>query len=319
MAEVVKKTVLITGGLGFLGGGLAKYLKSNGYKVIIGSSRPKAYLPLELKNCELVYTNYKNTDTLINACSNIESIVHLAALNADKSNNNPKLAKKINTIGTYNLIQASITKDVKYFLYFSTAHVYGTYLTGQIEENTTLKQSYPYGETHKLAEDFLIKSINNKMINGSIFRLSNAFGVPTNIEADCWMLFINDACRQAVLKKSIVIHSKPETKRDFISLSNVYEITEYFLSNQTIDKSPIFNVGSGVTLTLFQVAKIIANRCKIVFGFKPKIVFSENIIKSDLIFKYKVDKLNKKMGYRTNNNFNATIDDLLKFCKKQFH
>lgn len=316
---MVKKTILITGGLGFLGGGLAKYLNSFGYKVIIGSSRQNASLPLELKNCELVYTNYENTNTLVNACSNIESVVHLAALNAAKSNKNPTLAKQINSIGTYNLIHASVKREVKYFLYFSTAHVYGKHLIGTIEENTTLKESHPYGKTHKLAEDFLTKSINNKMINGSIFRLSNAFGAPTNIEADCWMLFINDACRQAVLNKSIVIHSNSKTKRDFISLRNVYEITEYFLRNHSCDKNPVFNVGSGLTLTLFQVAKIIANRCKVVLGFNPKIILSKEKIMSELSFKYNVSKLKKKMGYISNNNFNATIDELLQFCNKQFH
>ena len=48
---MVTKTVLITGGLGCLGGRLSKYLMDAGYQVVIGSSRQDAKLPNELENC----------------------------------------------------------------------------------------------------------------------------------------------------------------------------------------------------------------------------------------------------------------------------
>jgi UDP-glucose 4-epimerase len=312
------KTVLITGGLGCLGGGLSKYLMDKSYQVIIGSSREGAKLPNELKNCSLVYTDFDDIDTLADVCHGVDSVIHLATVNTQQSQDNPQLAIKVNGIGTHNLIQASIKSKVKYFLYFSTAHIYGSPLTGEIGENTIPKPSHPYAITHRLAEDFLLESISSQNIKGSVLRLSNSIGLPLIKEANCWMLFINDACKKSVVDRRIVIHSNPNSERDFISMNAVFEITEYFLSNHTTADYPIFNVGSGVSHTLLQVAEMIADRCEELFGFCPKIVFSENDTAKNLKLEYKVNKLTTEMGHKTNNNLSPSIDEVLRFCNVEF-
>ncbi len=315
---MVTKTVLITGGLGCLGGRLGEYLMEAGYQVVIGSSRQDAKLPNELENCSLVYTDFDDIDTLADICHEVDCVIHLATVNAQQSQDDPKLAIKVNGIGTYNLIQASVKSSVKYFLYFSTAHIYGSPLAGEINENTLPKPVHPYAITHRLAEDFLLESISKQDIKGSVVRLSNSIGLPLIKEANCWMLFINDVCKQAVVDQRIVIHSNPDSERDFIPMNVVCEITEYFLSNHTTANYPIFNVGSGISYTLLQIAKMIANRCEELFGFCPKIVYSENNISQNLKLKYKVNKLTMEMRYITNNNLNPSIDEVLRFCNAEF-
>ena len=95
MEDVAIKTVLITGGLGCLGGGLGKYLMNAGYQVVIGSSRQDAELPNELKNCSLVYTDFDNVNTLSNACREVDCVIHLATINSQQSQNDPKLAMEV--------------------------------------------------------------------------------------------------------------------------------------------------------------------------------------------------------------------------------
>ena len=319
MEEMARITVLITGGLGCIGGELSKYLINAGYQVVIGSSRQDAKLPNELKNCLLVYTDYDDTSTLDNACRKVDCVIHLATINAQQSQDDPKLAIKINGIGTHNLIMSSIKSNVKHFLYFSTAHIYGSPLVGEIDENTLPKPLHPYAITHRLAEDFLLESINKARIKGNVIRLSNSIGLPLVKEADCWMLFINDACKQAVIDRCIVIRSNPNIERDFIPMSAVCKITDYFLSHYTVDNYPVFNVGSGISYTLLQIAEIIANRCEIFFGFCPKITCSENNSSQNLKLSYKVNKLAMEMGYATNNNLNPSIDEVLRFCNTEFN
>ena len=275
---MVKNTILITGGLGCLGGELSKYLVDLGYQVFIGSSRSHAKLPDELENCSLVYTDFDKLDTLVDACSKVDCVIHLATLNAQQSQADPQLAVKVNGIGTLNLIQASIANNIKYFLYFSTAHIYGTPLIGEIDENTLPKPLHPYAITHRLAEDFLLKSINSKDINGCVIRLSNSVGLPLIKEANCWMLFINDACKQAVVSRRIIIRSNINSERDFIPITTVCKITEYFVSEYITDDYPVFNVGSGISYNLLQIAKMIVNRCEELFRFSPEIIFSGNSV-----------------------------------------
>ena len=313
------KTVLITGGLGCLGGGLARYLIDAGYRVIIGSSRLDAQLPNKLKQCSLIYTNYDDIETLNKACSNVGYIIHLASVNAQQSEKHPELAKKVNSIGTANLIRAGIKNKVGYFLYFSTAHVYGNPLMGEIDESTRPSPSHPYALTHKFAEDFLLNAISDGLINGNIFRLSNSIGLPLVTEANCWMLFVNDVCKQVITDRSITINSNPNNERDFIPMSSVYEITEYFLATRITASQPVFNVGSGTSYTLLQVAEIIASRCKALFGYSPQIVCTEKSLAKSLKLTYKVDKLTAEMKYITNNDLKPAIDEILKFCQAELH
>jgi UDP-glucose 4-epimerase len=319
LEAVVGGTVLITGGLGCLGGKLSKYLINAGYQVVIGSSRQDAKLPSELKNCSLVYTDFNDINTLIDACCDIDSVIHLATVNAQQSQEDPELAIEVNGIGTHNLIQASIKTGIEYLLYFSTAHIYGSPLVGEIDESILPKPLHPYAITHRLAEDFVLESINNASIKGSVVRLSNSIGLPLIKEANCWMLFVNDVCKQAIVDRRIVIHSNPNSERDFIPMNAVCEIAEYFLSSHTTADYPIFNVGSGFSYTLLQIAEMIADRCEELFGFCPKIVCSENNSSQNLKLSYKVNKLAMEMGYVTNNNLNPSIDEVLRFCNAEFN
>jgi UDP-glucose 4-epimerase len=311
---MVIRTVLITGGLGCLGGTLAKYLMSTGYEVIIGSSRKNAKLPNELKNCSLAYIDYDDVKSISKACYEVDSVIHLATTNAKKSQDNPQLAIKVNGIGSCNLIQSCVNSGVRYFLYFSTAHVYGSPLVGRINESNNPKPMHPYAITHRLAEDILLESIDKGKIKGSIFRLSNSVGLPLITDADCWMLFVNDACNQAVVDQRITIHSNPNIERDFIPLDSVCKATEFFLSSNTNSEYPVFNVGSGISYTLLQIAEMIADRCEKIFGFYPKIRFNDDTFLQNTKLEYKVDKLNSVMGHEMNHNLEHSIDEVLRFC-----
>ena len=315
---MVRRTVLITGGLGYLGGNLSNYLKNLGYQVVIGTSRGDATLPRQLKNCPLIHIDLKKIKNLTDACSNVDFVVHLASLNAMQSEEDYEVAIKINGIGTYNLIQASIKNNIKYFLYFSTAHVYRSPLTGKIDEHTLPKPNHSYAISHRLAEDFLLEAIQNKDIKGNVLRLSNSIGLPITKEVNCWMLFINDACKQAIVNKQIVINSNPYSKRDFISIDAVCEITENFLLNQTTSNYPIYNVGSGISISLLSVAEKIVDRCEKLFGFSPKINYSKNYSHINIKLDYKIDKLKNEFDYVAISNINSSIDKILKFCMVEF-
>lgn len=300
-----------------MGGGLTWHLINAGYRVIIGSSRLDAQLPDKLKQCSLIYTNFDDIETLNKACSEADFIIHLATVNAQQSEKDPELANRVNSIGTANLIQASIKNKAGYFLYFSTAHVYGSPLEGQIDEGSELEPLHPYALTHKLAEDFLLNAVNDGVINGNIIRLSNSIGLPLVAEANCWMLFINDVCKQAITDRRITIHSNPNDERDFIPMDSVYEIVEYFLSNRITANQPVFNVGSGTSYTLLQVAEIIASRCEALFGYSPQIAYTKKNATKSLKLTYKVDKLIMEMKYITNNDLKPAIDEILKFCQAE--
>ena len=315
---MVKKSVLVTGGLGCFGGGLCSYLQDLNFHVIIGTSRINATLPEKLKKCELAYTDFNSAEQLLEVCLGVDFIIHLATVNAQQSLNNPKLAIEVNGIGTYNLIEASINSKVKYFLYFSTAHIYGAPLSGLIDENTLPKPSHPYSIAHRLAEDLLLDSVNNNKINGGIIRLSNSIGLPLVREANCWMLFVNDACKQAIIKRCIKINSDPSTERDFIPMNSVFEIVESFLSKRPCSNFPVYNVGGGRSYSLLEITELIAQCCQDLFNFKPELICMKKnkIIGSSL--DYSITKLKNEMEFDLSNDLIPSIKEILIYCQSEF-
>ena len=176
--------ILVTGGLGFLGGRICQELINKGNKVRIGSSRSNIQIPNELRNCSVFKIDLHNPDSLRLACEGVDTIIHLAALNSQDSKLNPQQALLTNGMGTLNLLSAAIKCGVENFLYFSTVHVYGCLNESVIDESLLTKPTHHYSITHKLAEDYVLEANKNSNISTSVFRLSNVIGAPLNKEAN---------------------------------------------------------------------------------------------------------------------------------------
>jgi UDP-glucose 4-epimerase len=316
--------VLITGGLGYLGGRISDYLQKSNYQVRIATSRDEVDVPEELSGCEVVKINLLDSKSLESACDGVTAIIHLSAMNAQSCVRDPNQALLVNGLGTLNLLDAAIKKRVKKILYFSTAHIYASPLKGKIDERTLPKPIHPYSITHRLAEDYVIEANENNQIQGVVFRLSNAVGLPVNKNADCWSLVVNDLCRQIVTRNSMVIHSSGSVQRDFVSITDVCRAGLFFLQNN--DKSlagEIFNITNGASITLKELSKLLASRSNIVLDIKPEVNFKNESGKSnsEKLYSEKLIISNEKIkekGFDISPNIHQELDNLICRCQAWF-
>ena len=309
--------VLISGGLGYLGGRIAKYLLDSGFQVRIGSSQSHPDVPSDLLSCEIVMCDLSDKRSLENACKNVSSIIHLASLNAQECDHDPEAALLINGLGTLNLLNAAKKMGVTKFVYFSTAHVYGSPLQGIIDENSTPRPIHDYAITHRLAEDYVLQANSNKDITGSILRLTNSVGSPLNSKANCWMLVVNDLCKQTVLNQSMELHSDELVQRDFIPISTVCSTVVDVLTSDVLD-GEIANVSSGVVLTLRELTNLIADRSEVVLGFRPNINFKRLPKGKPLESLFILNSKLKSSGCIIDTDLSYEIDQLLLNCNQWF-
>ena len=102
------KTTLIIGGLGYLGGRIAQsLLATNKYKVIIGTRKNQEDLPKQLAGCDVVLVDLLEKNSIQKSLKDVDIIIHLAAMNANESANNPNNALLVNGLGTLNLLNAA--------------------------------------------------------------------------------------------------------------------------------------------------------------------------------------------------------------------
>ena len=308
--------VLVTGGFGYLGGRIAQSLSSKGYKIILGS-RKKQDSPSWLPKAEPVQIEWNNVENLRAICGGVDVIVHTAGMNSQECFSEPVGAFEFNGIATARLVNASIETEVSKFIYLSTAHVYCSPLIGEITEDSRLLNNHPYATSHSKGEDALLfPSQTTKNFKGFVLRLSNGVGAPAHRNANCWMLAVNDFCRQAIENGKIEINSPKGVERDFFPIAILCSAINSIVSNEDLDEG-IINVSSSKTKSLKEIIEIITKRTEKLFGFKPEIVFkNKDLISSKVNLKISNNKLRKIV--KIEDSLELEIDQLLLRCKEWF-
>lgn len=313
-------SVLITGGFGYVGGRIVRHLAGRSdIRICIGGRQREVVPPSWLAGGSMASLDMMSYDSLLKACSGIETIVHLAALNEIDSILDPEKALLVNGLGTLKLLQAAKEAGVSRFIYFSTAHVYGAPLAGHISEKSLPRPVHPYAITHHIAEDFVLAAHDRKELTGIVLRLSNSFGAPADATVNRWSLLINDLCRQAATSGVLTLQSSGLQRRDFIALEDVARSTEHFLFlAPALCGDGLFNLGGESPYKIIEIAERVAKRCQVVLGYTPEVCRPEPLpdeVSADL--KYCIDKL-KSTGFTLTGNMDGEIDATLLLCKKAF-
>lgn len=311
--------ILITGGFGFIGGRLGQYLQQNGHQVILGSR--KASCPPEwLPHAEVAQIDWCDSRALELSCNGVDIVIQAAGMNAQDCATDPVAALAFNGVATARLVAAANRAGVQRFIYLSTAHVYGSPLVGTITEVTCPRNLHPYATSH-LAGEHAVLSVNQRgQIEGIVLRLSNAFGAPVHKDVNCWMLLVNDLCKQAVQTRKLVLQTSGLQQRDFIGITEVCRVTEHLaVGNGSSTQPSIFNVGSGVSQSVFAMAQSIQQRCAQVLGFEPVLQRVQGeTVEPPRMLSYRVDNLTA-LGIKPDFLENlAEIDSLLRFCQPTF-
>jgi len=311
--------VLITGGFGYLGGRVAQFLASNdSYKIYLGSrSRKKSatWLP----HANVVQTAWKSHAELVENCSGSDAVIHFAGMNAEDCLASPVDALEFNGLATARLIDAATQAGVKRFIYLSTGHVYGSPLSGIITEETCPMSLHPYASSHRAGEDVVRESFSRGDIEGIVIRLSNSFGAPAHKDVNCWMLLVNDLCRQAIEMRRMQLHSSGLQRRDFITLSDVCRSIAHLLKLPAIQLGDgLFNVGGEWSPTILEFAGIIRDRASQKLGVEVELSsFPAKDSEAASSFDYRIDKL-RGTGFELRGQPQVEVDTLLDFCMTEF-
>jgi len=309
--------ILITGAFGYLGGRISSFYSSiPEYEITLASSRV-VKIPNPSRNLKVIRINWNDKQSIHNACKNIDVIIHTLGMNAQDCILNPEEALKVNGIFSEKLVESAILNNVKKVIYFSTAHVYDNPLKGILTEAIIPKNNHPYSTSNLAGEKAIIQAHSSGKVQGIVLRLSNCIGAPTSKNTNCWMLLVNDLCKQIIENHKMKINSNYHQLRNFISINDVCGIVKLFTElNFRRNENTIFNVGNK-TISIINMAEIIQKRCRVILGFLPELETNGQNSTQVENFEYKIDKL-KSIGFNTFTSYEREIDDLLIFCKNNF-
>jgi len=300
----------VTGGAGFIGRYCVKSFLEKNYEVTIfdnfSNSSEDMISDLLDDGAKLVKGDITVQEQVSNAILGHDVVIHLAAKNSvEDSIKFPKETLMTNVDGTVNVLNACVKHDVKNIVVASSAAVYGKTQNMPISENQKTNPSSPYGES-KLKMEQLIQDFSKKNnLNTIVLRIFNVYGIGQSPEyAGVITKFLEKISKTDPLE----IFGDGLQTRDFVSIHDVVESIFCAISKIEGKKGTIFNIGSGKSVSINELAKhmiSISNK-----NLDIKHVEEKNEIKfsnADISLAKKVLNYNPKIEFKNG------INDLMKF------
>ena len=174
----MNKTILVTGGAGYIGSHTAFELQKRGYRVVILDNLSTGHR-WAIRADEFIEGDIRDKALLTQIFERIpvDAVVHFAAKSiVSESVLNPLDYYDNNVVGAQRLIQAAIFARVSKFIFSSTAAVYGAANAEVIREDVDKSPINPYGHSKRMVELMLADAFKANQLNSVSFRYFNAAG-----------------------------------------------------------------------------------------------------------------------------------------------
>jgi dTDP-glucose 4,6-dehydratase len=318
------KTVVVTGGLGFIGSNLINILNKKKYFII---NIDKVTYASNFKNISNNINNYKFYQRDINDQNFIKIILNkynpslifnvAAETHVDRSIDGPKQFIDSNIYGVFNLLEAvrKFKKKIK-LIHVSTDEVYG-----DIIKNRSSKESDPYNPSSpysasKASSDLLIKSyVRTYKIPAIITNCCNNYGPNQYPEK-----LIPTIIYKIINKKPVPIYGNGKNIREWIHVEDhcnaLIKISEKGLLGEN------YNIGSGIELNNIDIVKKIISSFKkidINLANKAKFVFVKDRPGHDLRYSLNSSKIKKHLKWKCKYNFDEGIEKTIIWYVENFN
>jgi UDP-glucose 4-epimerase len=262
------KSILVTGGAGYIGSHAVKALVDAGYQVTVVDNLSKGHRTAVDKRATFVELDLRNAKALkdLFVHGHFDGVLHFAgAIEVGLSMKEPAMFFESNVVNGVNLLEAMHAGNTKNIIFSSTAAVYGEPVSIPIKENDPLKPTNFYGLSKLMFEQILEKYRELYGINYVALRYFNASGADPS--GDIGQDYIPDTHLVPRLVKAVLgIYDKLSvfgtdypTKdgtcvRDYIHVTDLVDahlLALNFLFEKGV--SDIFNLGNGSGFSIWEV------------------------------------------------------------------
>ena len=265
---VKTKTILVTGGAGFIGSHLVDKLVNFGHRVLVVDDLSTGKLTNLVRGVSFFHANINGSAIEeIFQKERPEIVFHYAAqINTTRSLREPVKDAEVNILGTLALIDASRQYGVEKFIFSSTGGaIYGDPEYTPCGEDHPIGPLSPYGLSKFVGEQYLALYNRIYRLNYVALRYGNVYGPRQDPfgEAGVIAIFAN-----AMLNgKQPRIFGDGEQQRDFIYVGDVVEAN---LSAMQEGVAGIYNIGTGTGSSVNEVFQLLGESMR----FRRKPVYS---------------------------------------------
>jgi len=261
-----KQRIFITGGAGFIGANLTRFLLNN-LKCSITvydnlSTGSKANLDKAIADSakngsvEFIEGDILDFDTLNKAVAEHDAVVHLAAhTRVRESIKNPQENQTVNSIGTFNVIEAARKQGVDKFVFASSNAAVGEQKP-PINEKMIPKPLSPYGAVKLYGEAICSAYYHSYGLKTVSLRFANAYGPYSDHKTSVIAKFI----KRIKDGKQLEIYGDGKQTRDFIHAHDICRAIYTIITHDNSRPAPwgeVFQIATGKETPIIDLAKMI--------------------------------------------------------------
>ena len=260
--DIRGKRVLVIGGAGLIGSHVVEeLLKEDVEEVIIYDNFCRGTLEnleeaLKDPRCRIfeIGGDILQKDILHDAMEGVDGVIHLAALWLLQCYEYPRAAFDVNIGGTFNVLEACVSRGVETLVYSSSASVYGD----AVEEPMTEQHPYNnwtfYGAT-KIAGEHMFRAYHQRYgLNGVILRYMNVYGPRQDYKGTYTAVIMKILDR---IDKGLppVVYGDGSQAYDFIYVGDTARANVCALKSDV--SFGFYNVGRGIKTTIKELTELI--------------------------------------------------------------
>jgi len=257
------KKVVITGGAGFIGSNLTRFLMNAKNHVTVIDDLSTGRLEniqdiIDEKNFRFVEGSITDLDLLHDIFKNVEYVFHQAALpSVPRSIKDPLTTNAVNINGTLNVLVATKDAGVRKVIYASSSSVYGDTPTLPKKESMIPNPLSPYAVS-KLTGEYYCQIFTDVFHLPTVsLRYFNVYG-PRQDPSSEYAAVIPKFIKNVLEDKSPVVYGDGEQTRDFTFIDDVIQAN---IRAAESDATGVFNTAGGKRISINDLAKTVMRLC----------------------------------------------------------
>ena len=276
----MKKNILVTGGSGFIGSAIVKYLVKKKYNVVVfdNNSRGRSRRIKDVNNkISFIKGDIRDKKKLLSINKKIDTIIHLAYINGTKFfYKKPFEILDIAVNGYLNILEFCKIKKVQNLFLASSSEVYQNPIKIPTDENEMLKipdihnPRYSYGGGKIFSELYGLYFAKKYLKKFVIFRPHNVYGADMGNDHVIPEFIIR--FKKIGKKKNFLIHGTGNEVRSFIHIDDF--INGFDKIFQKGKNTEIYNIGTTekvkISRLAYLISKIYKKKIKIIRSKLPK-------------------------------------------------
>jgi UDP-glucose 4-epimerase len=251
------KSILVTGGAGFIGSHIARALAAeNHVKILDDFSSGKKASTAGAGNIDVIGGDIRDQKAVDKSVAGRDIVFHEAAnVRIPASIKDPRMDAEINTIGTLNVLESCRKHDVSRVVFASSSALYGNPRTLPVAEGHPPSPMSPYALSKYCAETYMRIYHELYGLETVSLRYFNVYGPGQNADSP-YSGVISIFMKNIREGRPLTIHGDGGQTRDFVNVADV--VSANVLAAQSA-KAPgmAFNVGTGTSVSINDLVRAI--------------------------------------------------------------